>query len=422
MNVSHVYHERQSAALCGRHALNNLLQGPFFDDVSLSEIAISLDQREVALLTGATRQHLINGGSNNVDDSGNFSVDTLREALKTRGIEMSCETSAVERALTEPDSCMAFMLNQQAHWISLRRFGSQWVNLNSLLESPELISNFFLSAFLAQLRSDGYSVFVISGNFPPPTPPQFHERERWHKPESLKSGNNPRSVSAAAERRDAALRARREADSDPDFELALRASLSEGSNGLSSPPRVAASADDDDLQRAIAASLADQGIINASSVAKRPDALVAAASVSPPLASCRARSRVLTALLGSEKMCALGGASELPFARLSLRCSLQSALWPGMPTAPTFVSERQFSVDSPISLVFAWAELEWLKRVLPDSSAAAESPEVPQGEVSSSSPFSLTVSFPRKTLRADDERTVGDFGLAPSAVLTLNKL
>lgn len=420
MNVSHVYHERQSAALCGRHALNNLLQGPFWDDVSLSEIAISLDQREVALLTGATRQHLINGGSNNVDDSGNFSVDTLREALKTRGIEMSCETSAVERALTEPDSCTAFMLNQQAHWISLRRFGSQWVNLNSLLESPELISNFFLSAFLAQLRSDGYSIFLIIGNLPPPTPPQFHERERWHKPESLKSGNNPRSVSAAAERRDAALRARREADSDPDFELALRASLSEGSNGLSLPPPVASSADDDDLQRAIAASLADQGLSSTASGAKRPDAVVAAASVSPPLADCRARSRVLTTLLGAETLRAHGGA----FARLSLRCSLQCALWPGMPAAPSFVAERQFAIDSPVSLVFAWAELEWLKRVLPEFAAAAEAPEVPQGEVSASSPFScsLTVAFPRKTLRADDERTVGDLGLAPSAVLTLNKL
>lgn len=36
-------------------------------------------------------------------------------------------------------------------------------NLNSLNDRPEVVSSFFLSAFLSQLRHDGYSVFVVKG-------------------------------------------------------------------------------------------------------------------------------------------------------------------------------------------------------------------------------------------------------------------
>jgi len=42
-----VYFEKQSNdRLCGVHCLNNLLQGPFFDAISLSEIALRLDDME----------------------------------------------------------------------------------------------------------------------------------------------------------------------------------------------------------------------------------------------------------------------------------------------------------------------------------------------------------------------------------------
>ena len=45
-----VYHERQVAALCGQHCLNNLLQGPYFTEIDLAEIAQELDRKELALM------------------------------------------------------------------------------------------------------------------------------------------------------------------------------------------------------------------------------------------------------------------------------------------------------------------------------------------------------------------------------------
>ncbi len=35
---AYVYHEQQQSALCARHCLNNLLQGPFFTEFNLSQI------------------------------------------------------------------------------------------------------------------------------------------------------------------------------------------------------------------------------------------------------------------------------------------------------------------------------------------------------------------------------------------------
>ena len=45
-----IYHEKQSAALCGVHCLNNLLQGPYTNAGSLAEIAHELDAQERELM------------------------------------------------------------------------------------------------------------------------------------------------------------------------------------------------------------------------------------------------------------------------------------------------------------------------------------------------------------------------------------
>ena len=57
-----------------------------------------------------------------------------------------------------------FIINRSSHWFSIRRINNRFWNLNSTLEGgPEVISPFFLSAFLDGLRNDGYSVFIAKG-------------------------------------------------------------------------------------------------------------------------------------------------------------------------------------------------------------------------------------------------------------------
>ena len=41
-----------------------------------------------------------------------------------------------------------------------RLYGKYW-NMNSLLDQPEYVSDFYLSSLLGQFKLDGYDVFVV---------------------------------------------------------------------------------------------------------------------------------------------------------------------------------------------------------------------------------------------------------------------
>ena len=60
----------------------------------------------------------------------------------------------------------AFICHYRDHWFAVRRLGRQWFNLNSILPGPDLLSDTYLSLFLAQLQTDKYSIFVVVGQLP----------------------------------------------------------------------------------------------------------------------------------------------------------------------------------------------------------------------------------------------------------------
>ena len=79
-----VYFEKQGQdMLCGLHCINALLQGPIFDEVTLSQIAIALDQEERQLLAGENSQFFQE--SANVANDGNYSIQVLSKALQQFG-------------------------------------------------------------------------------------------------------------------------------------------------------------------------------------------------------------------------------------------------------------------------------------------------------------------------------------------------
>lgn len=107
--------------------------------------------------------------SGNMDDSGYFSVQVISSALQVWGLELvpySSTDDRVKTALTDPCKMTAFICNYKDHWFTIRRLGNQWFNLNSLLSKPELISDTYLALFLAQLKNDGYSIFIVLGDLP----------------------------------------------------------------------------------------------------------------------------------------------------------------------------------------------------------------------------------------------------------------
>jgi len=61
----------------------------------------------------------------------------------------------------------AFICNSSDHWFSLRKIDNIWYNLNSTNKRmPEIISDFYLEAFLISVKNQGYQIFSVEGNFP----------------------------------------------------------------------------------------------------------------------------------------------------------------------------------------------------------------------------------------------------------------
>ena len=170
--MPHLYHEVQVAALCGQHCLNNLLQGPFFTEIDLGEIAQQLDQQERALLDATERRTY---QSANVDESGNFSIQVLSTALSNMfGLVLEDTRRPENRAaMQRPEAQQGFVLNRSAHWYCLRKIDGQWWSCNSTRMAPEKITasgNFSgLATELRNLASDDWTVFLVKGDkWPPP--------------------------------------------------------------------------------------------------------------------------------------------------------------------------------------------------------------------------------------------------------------
>ncbi|EKM54237.1 uncharacterized protein PHACADRAFT_257943 [Phanerochaete carnosa HHB-10118-sp] len=253
--IPHIYHEKQQegSMLCAQHALNSLLQGPYFSAPDLSEIAHRLDVLEEQYSEG-NREH----GSTNMDDTGFFSVQVLEEALQVWGLTLVRWRSEEMRPFQDrPHTQLAFILNQHQHWYALRRFGpastdaardpgeGHWFNLNSSLERPEWVGKLYLGMFLQQAETEGYSVFVVIQRDPegPLALPRTEADEfATAIPEESASGRTRGEASAS--------RTAVEGFEDEDMELqaALQASLTGaapwGHHDPSYPAPVAAAARD----------------------------------------------------------------------------------------------------------------------------------------------------------------------------------
>lgn len=167
--VHMIYHERQQEGsnLCAQHALNSLLQGNYFTAPDLSQFARKLDiLEESSRYDDANRART----STNMDDTGFFSVQVLEEALNVWNLSLvRWRSEAMKPYQNEPHNQIAFVLNQNQHWYTLRRFGDlsipgdgHWFNLDSTKRQPLWISKLYLGMFLQQAESDGYSIFTVT--------------------------------------------------------------------------------------------------------------------------------------------------------------------------------------------------------------------------------------------------------------------
>lgn len=163
----------------------------------LAEIAYELDQQERALMMAEgteTAEAIAYAAeeSGNVDDSGNFSIEVLKQAVK-RSHDLAITPAYIDPAVMA-DVCAqdAFIFNFGNHWFAVRKLCGVWFNLDSVKKRPEMISDTYLSLFIAQLQSAGYSVFVVTGPLPMPMRDgSLGDRASWHSMTELLSAPKP---------------------------------------------------------------------------------------------------------------------------------------------------------------------------------------------------------------------------------------
>lgn len=115
--------------LCAQHALNALLQGNYYDPSQLADVAKQLDQLERSQVDEATWQARGDDASSlNMDDTGYFSVSVLESALEVWGLRLVRWRSAEMQPLqVKPEDELAFVLNLESHWFTIRSFtGGYW--------------------------------------------------------------------------------------------------------------------------------------------------------------------------------------------------------------------------------------------------------------------------------------------------------
>lgn len=197
------------------------MQGSYFTAVDLSKLAQDLDDEERIRMSengldSREYRDFISQPSGNMDDTGYFSIQVISRALETFGLELiplNSTDERAQRARNDPTTVQAFIFNMESHWFCVRRFHTQWFDLNSLLNKPRYMSSLYLTEYLRQMKEDGYSIFIVSGVFPACvadiSPPHFDE-----------SIVEPPTVDLTT------------ADSDEDLQRAIRLSLSCSANSL----------------------------------------------------------------------------------------------------------------------------------------------------------------------------------------------
>ncbi|CAL8466973.1 g6509 [Coccomyxa elongata] len=217
--------------------------------------------------------------SGNVSSDGFFSIQVLSKALQVFGLScINLDNPEVVQSAVQPELEEAFICNLREHWFCLRRVSGDWWNFNSLLPAPQPLSQFYLSAYLASLREQGYSIFVVQGALPPVThdsAPASHDGPgQWFTPEQARINTKDSSEARQSGYLKAAYHGAMAQATQEGKMVTLRPQ-----QDYRSRSRSQSWDDDDDLAKAIAASMEGQNH------AQMPPASASTSVVSEPAIS-----------------------------------------------------------------------------------------------------------------------------------------
>lgn len=161
-----IYHERQVKEMCALHALNNLFQeADAFTKAELDAICYSLSP-DVWINPHKSFLGL-----------GNYDVNVVMVALQKKGCEAVWFDKRKDPKCLNLENIVGFILNipsdyklgfvllplRRRHWVAVRQISGSYYNLDSKLESPQLIGKAadVLLYLRQQLENKEKELFVV---------------------------------------------------------------------------------------------------------------------------------------------------------------------------------------------------------------------------------------------------------------------
>ena len=89
---------------------------------------------------------------------GNFSFQVIEEALGIFEIKLL----RLEKNAGAIHNAKAFIIHLNNHWIALRKFGNDWIDLDSTLGQPKLLPRFNISSYIKSKKCRA-TVFIVHG-------------------------------------------------------------------------------------------------------------------------------------------------------------------------------------------------------------------------------------------------------------------
>ncbi|XP_003700379.1 josephin domain containing [Megachile rotundata] len=160
-----IYHEKQIKELCALHALNNLFQERGFNKQKLDQICYSLSP-DVWI-----------NPHKSLLGFGNYDINVIMAALQQKGREAVWFDKRRDPKCLCLDNIEGFILNvptkyklgfvllplKRRHWIALKKIHGAFYNLDSKLDSPQLIGqdNDLLTYLKDQIDSKEKELFLV---------------------------------------------------------------------------------------------------------------------------------------------------------------------------------------------------------------------------------------------------------------------
>ncbi|KAK1298392.1 hypothetical protein QJS10_CPB14g01710 [Acorus calamus] len=146
-----LYHETHQSKLQVLHCINAVLQGPFFSDQDLTDLASSFSKTDPTL------------PSDDDDTDGSFSLKVLEAALDVWGLR-------IVPMEPELDPEKAFVCHSQDRWVCLRILDEEWYSFDGAQDVPERLPRPGIGDHFNALLDDGWRVYAVRGDLPSECP------------------------------------------------------------------------------------------------------------------------------------------------------------------------------------------------------------------------------------------------------------